>query len=164
MNRSLTEDEKRVLRSHLDIGMKVVTNDGIGVVTKITRDMCTVALDRDGRLVQYDYKDVAVILRGFGHLNMVDAFKVCDIILGNDENVNYKPNFNFFPSYVEITGEELEESKIKVQIYNTFDIIDCDTIAVRTAVAHSYLKRRGYDLEGLARTGMAIIDPMYHGI
>ncbi len=160
MSRMLNATEREIVRDHLSVNQKVVTPDGVGRVLKITRDACMVSYE-NGINKQWDINDVAPMLRGFRHLNTLDLYEICDIVLASNEPMVYKPNFNFFPSFVEVTEDA---KKIKIQVYKTFNIIHCDTIAMRTPKAYSYLKRRGYDIEGLQEMGLAVIDPTAYAI
>ncbi len=157
----LNDDNLDMIKDIIRPGSYVSTIRGFARVIKCTPDNLFVMILGGNDLLQLTYSEVVPILKGFEHLLMSDAYAICDIITGNFDKVEYKPNFNFFPSYIEITEEV---NKIKIQIFNSFDILYCDNLLTHAPAAFSYMKRRGYDIGGLSKHGLAIIDPTPYGL
>lgn len=161
MSFKLAQYQRFILGEYIFPGVYVSTIYGISKVIKCTVDTITVIPIGLYDHMQITYDDAVPILKSFKHLTVSDVIRISELIIDDDVPTEYKTNFNFVPSFIEVTDEKRD---IKIQIYKDFDIVHCDNLLKNASTAYAFLKRRGFDIARLADSGLAIIDPTPYGI
>lgn len=150
----LSKEDIVLIKSYIKPNLFVITKGGLRKVIGLDSDSIIV-IDKEDNKETYDYSEIIPLLKGFKHIKLQHLFDVVDIIRNNTGYQNYKPNFNFLPNFIEITDESIE---LKVQIFSNFDIIHCDNLTRNLGTAYHYLTSNNYDVYGLHKKGLAIID------
>lgn len=154
----ISKDDESLMKSYMKPNLFIITKEGLRKIKSVHFDYLK-AIDKNNLEESYKYSEVVPILKGFKHLKNQHLYDIVDIITNNKGYGNYKSNFHFLPDFIEITEESVE---LKVQVFNNFDIIHCDNLTKNLGSAYHYLASRGYDIYGLHKKGLAIIDSDYY--
>ena len=154
----ISKQDELLMRSYMKTNLYIITKEGIRKIKSIYHEYVN-TIDNKGSEQSFEYLDIIPILKGFKHLKIQQLYDVVDIITNNKGYRNYKSNFHFLPDFIEITEESVE---LKVQIFNNFDIVHCDNLIKNLGSAYHYLASDNYDIHGLYKKGLAIIESDYY--
>lgn len=150
----ISKEDETIMKSFIKPNSFVITKEGLCKIKSVHLEHVQTT-DKDGSEQSYKFSEIIPLLKGFKHLKVQHLYDAVDIITDNKGYGNYKSNFHFLPHFIEVTEESIE---LKVQFFNNFDIIHCDNLIKNLGPVYHYLASQHYDVYGLHKKGLAIID------